>query len=603
MVRFRLRTKFLFSLFLVGVGLTTATLFVARRTVERQIRLQIFQDIRNSVSTFQNVQRQREQFREHSAQLLADLPILKALMTTEHAATIQDGSKELWSLGGADLLVLADRRGRIVAINTRSGDFGREAAQEALTKSLNHEEERAWWLVNGRLYEVALQPVESGPHGASRGLGYLVVGDEVDDTVVRELSQVASSQAAFRYGNNIIRSSLSSLHEAELSHQLSEQRTSGRDPEEVQLGQEHYLQAVLDLSPGVQPGVQLIVLKSLDEATAFLGQLNRLLLSLAMVALAVASFMVFLFSHTFTRPLGNLVEAVRALGRGDYDYPVAVQGQDEVAEVTAAFLRMRTSLRESQRKLIESERLATIGRMANSISHDLRHSLAAILANAEFLTENNRTPSDRSELYQEVRWAVNEMTELIDSLLEFSRTREALHPTNGDLEGTIERAVRAVTAHPDFQRISVNVHREADTDGWFDARKMERVFQNLIRNACESVSLVHGRVDIYVQGDNERLRVKVEDNGRGIPEAVRERLFEPFVSQGKENGTGLGLTIVQKIVQDHGGAVRVESTSSAGTTFVIELPRARGTPVASANGNAVVRTVIPSTLPMDGKVS
>ena len=389
-------------------------------------------DLRAIVTT-RNLRSAVQQGR-HSA-LLADLPILKALMTTEHAATIQDGSKELWSLEGADLLVLADRRGRIVAINTRSGDFGREAAQEALTKSLNHEEERAWWLVNGRLYEVALQPVESGPHGASRGLGYLVVGDEVDDTVVRELSQVASSQAAFRYGNNIIRSSLSSLHEAELSHQLSEQRTSGRDPEEVQLGQEHYLQAVLDLSPGVQPGVQLIVLKSLDEATAFLGQLNRLLLSLAMVALAVASFMVFLFSHTFTRPLGNLVEAVRALGRSDYDYPVAVQGQDEVAEVTAAFLRMRTSLRESQRKLIESERLATIGRMANSISHDLRHSLAAILANAEFLTENNRTPSDRSELYQEVRWAVNEMTELIDSLLEFSRTREALHPTNGDLEG------------------------------------------------------------------------------------------------------------------------------------------------------------------------
>jgi signal transduction histidine kinase len=120
-----------------------------------------------------------------------------------------------------------------------------------------------------------------------------------------------------------------------------------------------------------------------------------------------------------------------------------------------------------------------------------------ILANAEFLTENNRTPSDRSELYQEVRWAVNEMTELIDSLLEFSRTREALHPTNGDLEGTIERAVRAVTAHPDFQRISVNLHREADTDGWFDARKMERVFQNLIRNALAYETFPSiGRVEV-----------------------------------------------------------------------------------------------------------
>lgn len=593
MVSFRLRTKFLFSLFLVGLGLTSATLFVARRTVERQIRLQIFQDIRNSVSTFQNVQRQRERFLEHSAQLLADLPILKALMTTEHAATIQDGSKELWGVAGSDLLVIADRNGLIVATHTRLGDFGKESAQAALAKSL-HEEEHAWWLVNGRLYQISLQPIESGPHGASRGLGYLVLGDEVDDAVVRELSQVASSQVAFRYGNNIVRSSLSSLHEAELSHQLSEKHsTNGRDPEEVRLGQENYLQAIVSLSPGIEPGVQLIVLKSLDEATAFLGQLNRLLLALALVALAVASSMVFLFSHTFTRPLAALVDAVRALGKADYDYPVAVRGQDEVAEVTAAFLRMRSSLRESQRKLIESERLATIGRMANSISHDLRHSLAAILANAEFLTENNRTVSDRAELYQEVRSAVNEMTELIDSLLEFSRTREALHPTYGDLEDSVARAIHSVSAHPDFHSITILVHREEETDAWFDARKMERVFQNLIRNACEAVSPDHGRVDVYIRADKEVLRIKVEDNGRGIPEIVRERLFEPFVSQGKENGTGLGLTIVQKIVQDHGGIVQVESTSSAGTTFLIELPRSRGTPVASANGEAVVRSVIP----------
>src|SRR4030095_424061 len=114
MAKFRLRTKFLFSLFLVGAGLTLTSVIVARRTVERQVRLQIFQDLQNSVSTFQNVQRQREQFLDHSAQLLADLPILKALMTTEHSATIQDGSKDLWTVAGSDLLVLGNRNGQVV---------------------------------------------------------------------------------------------------------------------------------------------------------------------------------------------------------------------------------------------------------------------------------------------------------------------------------------------------------------------------------------------------------------------------------------------------------------------------------------------------------
>ena len=598
-VKFRLRTKFLFSLFLVGAALTLTTVFVARRTVERQVRLQIFQDLRNSVSTFQNVQRQREQNLEHSAQFLADLPLLKALMTTEDAATIEDGSKGLWSTLGSDLLVLSNRNGQVLALKAKTGDFGHDAAQAAISDALSHGQDRQWWFGNGRLYEVSIQPIEAGPRTASRNLGFLVLGYEVDDALVRELSQVAASQVAFRYGDKVIRSTLSPVQEAELNPQRVEMQGSARPaPEEIQLGQERFLQTTVDLSPaGASPSVQLVVLKSLDQATAFLGQLNQLLLALALVALAVASFMVFLFSHTFTRPLGNLVEAVRALGKGDYDYPVEVRGSDEVSEVTASFLRMRTDLRESQRQLIDAERLATIGRMASSISHDLRHSLAAIMANAEFLSESNRNQLERAELYQEVRSAVNQMTELIDSLLEFSRTRDALHATHGSLEDVIAHAVHVVSAHPEFHPIAISIHSSGTTDGWFDARKIERVFQNLVRNACEAVAADRGKIEINLVGEDDRFLVTVEDNGRGIPELVRGRLFEPFVSQGKENGTGLGLTIVQKLLQDHGGDVRVERTSSQGTLFLVTLPRSRGIPVASPDGNAVVRSVVHLKMP------
>src|SRR4029453_2005373 len=181
------------------------------------------------------------------------------------------------------------------------------------------------------------------------------------------------------------------------------------------------------------------------------------------------------------------------------------------------------------------------------------------------------------------------MTELIDSLLEFSRTREALHPTYGSLDDVVTRAVHIVNVHPDFHSVSIRVHSNGSTEGWFDSRKMERVFQNLIRNACEAVAPDRGKIDITLRGEEKNLVVRIEDNGRGIPELVRERLFEPFVSQGKENGTGLGLTIVQKLVQDHGGEVRVERTSSEGTIFLITLPRSLGTPLASPDGNAVVR--------------
>lgn len=162
MGKFRLRTKFLFSLLLVGVGLTAGTLFVARQTAEQQVRLQIFQDLRNSVYTFRNVQKLRQQSLTRSAELLADLPILKAMMFTNHAATIQDASQEQWNLAGSDLLVLADRTGKVVALHSKASDFDRTAAQEALTRSLAEEREGHWWFGGKRLFEVSIQPIFVG---------------------------------------------------------------------------------------------------------------------------------------------------------------------------------------------------------------------------------------------------------------------------------------------------------------------------------------------------------------------------------------------------------------------------------------------------------
>jgi signal transduction histidine kinase len=239
------------------------------------------------------------------------------------------------------------------------------------------------------------------------------------------------------------------------------------------------------------------------------------------------SLLVFLISHTFTRPLDTLVAGVRALGQGNFSYPLEPHGGDEVAEVTGAFDRMRTSLQSTQRELLDAERLATIGRMASSISHDLRHSLAAVMANAEFLCESDLSPGQREDLYAEITVAVKQMTDLIESLLEFSRTRESLHPSHGDVREAVESAIKALKS---------------------------------------------GQIDVGLRRNGESLEIRISDNGPGIAEAVRDKLFEPFVSYGKENGTGMGLTVVQKILQDHGGDVVVERTSPEGTTFRLNVP-------------------------------
>src|SRR5580698_10547748 len=210
--------------------------------------------------------------------------------------------------------------------------------------------------------------------------------------------------------------------------------------------------------------------------------------------------------------------------------------------------------------------------MASSISHDLRHSLAAIVANAEFLLESRLSSDQREELYQEVRIGVNQMTELIDSLLQFSRTRESLRLTFGNVKDSVDRVVQIIHTHPRFHPVWISVLQDGNCKCWFDTKKLERAFYNLLLNACEATPGEGGRITVELTGIPDGVQVRVIDNGRGIPESVRDKLFEPFVSSGKENGTGLGLTVVQKIVQDHGGDVVVEKTSVEGTIFRLTLP-------------------------------
>jgi signal transduction histidine kinase len=222
--------------------------------------------------------------------------------------------------------------------------------------------------------------------------------------------------------------------------------------------------------------------------------------------------------------------------------------------------------------------------MASSISHDLRHSLAAIVANAEFLCEARLSAEQREELYQEVRIAVNQMTDLIDSLLEFSRTRESMRPVYGSVKETLERVVQTIRSHPEYHDISITITQTGNSIGWFDPRKLERALFNLLLNACEAVKPETGHVEVDLREVSGGVELRVSDNGSGVPQSIQGNLFEPFVSFGKENGTGLGLTVVQKIVQDHGGEVSVERTSSQGTVFRVMLPLSSAPENAGENG-------------------
>jgi signal transduction histidine kinase len=572
----RLRTKFLLSLIVTTAALSSATLLIVQYYLSRHARDQIHDQISSSFLTFQDFSQQRQRLLLQSAAVSADLPNIKALMTTDHEATIQDASYDFWQLAESDLFLLANPAGRVMALHTTTADLGREEAWAALTQTLARERTRDWWFAGGRLFEVFMRPIYFGTPFDNSLLGVLVTGYAVNEQLSAVAARITSSDVAFRYGGEVVASTLSPHQQMELSG-VAHPPVEGSAVESVdlRLGDENFVAASRVLAPTGGPPVTLTLLKSYDAATLFLQNLNRMLVGVGLVAVLAGSGLMFLISHTFTRPLVTLASGVRALEKGNFTFPLNFRSNDELGELTIAFERMRKTLRESQQHLLHAERLATVGRMASTISHDLRHPLTTILAYAEILADSDLDEAQRQELYEEIRTFVNNMAELIASLLEFSKAQEALQVVHGDLVRTLEHTMNAVRLRPEFRQIRLKLAHSGSTEGWFDFNKLDRVFYNLLLNAGEAAPSDSGEIAVDVLGLNDRIEISISDNGSGIPESIRSEIFQPFVTYGKTDGTGLGLAVADKVVRDHGGDLRVESTGPHGTTFKITLPAGR----------------------------
>ena len=195
-------------------------------------------------------------------------------------------------------------------------------------------------------------------------------------------------------------------------------------------------------------------------------------------------------SRLVTRPLEELSKSVRAFGMGDVDHRLPRHGTEEVLELSAAFARMRNEIQQANRALLESERLATIGRMASSVSHDFRHYLATIYANAEFLVGIRYSSQERAEIFGDIRTAVLGTTDMIESLLVFSRTGASIRRSPELMATLVEHAIALIRTHPDAQgvRIETRYGNPAETGVVVDQKQIERAIFNLLLNACQSSS-------------------------------------------------------------------------------------------------------------------
>jgi signal transduction histidine kinase len=559
---------------LVIAIVTSLCVLLIRHRLRVQVADDLSQDLDHSVITFQNLQAERLGALERENALLAELPTLKALMTSGDDLTIRDGAVEFWQLSGDDLFALADPSGRVVAAYTK-GTSSNNNLRLGL-KALLAVPDRHYLIDGGSLYVCSVRPLYFGSDEDGTLLGYVISGVSIERTV-REISQPTGVEATFLSGEQIVASTLSPSLQANLAKQPLLLLGKSRTPATVKLGNARFLASTEDLSPTATSSLRLVLLKSFEPAELSIGRIDRIVLLAGFLALLSGTGLMIALSRLVTGPLEELSRSVKAFGVGDWKYRIPRYGTQEVRQLSAAFARMRNEIVEANRALLESERLATIGRMASSISHDLRHYLAAIYANSEFLASDRLSTKERAEIFADVRAAVYGTTDMIESLLIFSRTGASLRKSPELIASLVERTAALIRAHPDADGVTVvtRCSNPADTAAFVDGKQIERAIYNLLLNACQSIRSADTAptVVITIETRDQHVILCVIDNGAGVSENIRSSLFEPFVSEGKQKGTGLGLTLAHCIAVEHGGEVVLLSSYPGETIFQMKVAR------------------------------
>ena len=301
------------------------------------------------------------------------------------------------------------------------------------------------------------------------------------------------------------------------------------------------------------------------EVLAAEESIHRWVMVLLIGAPILAIAIVLSVGRSIAGPLGRLRAGAMRLASGDLDTRIDVGTDDEFGALARQFNSMTVALKENQERLVQSEKLAGIGRLAAGVAHEINNPLAVILGYSRLLGKGASGPlADDVRVIEEEAIRARDIVEgLLDLSRPLSQAREALN-----LREICEEVVGRLRDAGGLGGVEVVVEGEATGQG--HPLKIRQVLTNLIRNAAEAAG-AKGRVTIRVRDDIQGARVDVEDDGPGLAEHAASRLFEPFFTT-KDKGTGLGLAVSRAIARAHGGDITLSPSPGQGAIFTLTLP-------------------------------
>jgi len=307
-------------------------------------------------------------------------------------------------------------------------------------------------------------------------------------------------------------------------------------------------------------------------------------------AVAICAVSMFMLAYLVQRPMVELQEKIAEVSQGNLDVAVTfAQRNDEIGDLGRNFNHMMQQLRESRAEIerlhrtqmSRAEHLATLGELATGLAHEIRNPLAGIAGVIEIVSRDLPATSPARAVIKDVREEIAQINRIVTDLLETARP----HPPQirrSNLNTTVEHAVMLARQQVLSKPIKIELHRSPDLpEVEHDSDQIHQVLLNLLLNAVQAME-APGTIKVEIGARDGYASVVVSDTGRGIPAQNLPNIFRPFFTT-KGNGTGLGLSLAHRSVEDHHGQIEVTSVVGKGSQFIVLLPFQ--TPAATTGGS------------------
>jgi signal transduction histidine kinase len=355
--------------------------------------------------------------------------------------------------------------------------------------------------------------------------------------------------------------------------------TGQKDPELPWLRINWEIKALVPIASVLLGGMLLFLLATLSWRDP---ERHMVLLVAGAGAVAICGVLLVVLTYTVQRPMVELQQKISQLGSGDLSANVSfAHRNDEIGDLGRNFNQMVSQLRESRveierlhrTQMSRAEHLATLGEMATGLAHEIRNPLAGIAGVIEIIGRDLPSTSPARSVVKDVRQEIARINHIVTDLLQTARP----HPPKvrkSDLNTTVEHAVMLGRQQALAKSVEIALHKDPTLpEVEHDSDQIHQVLLNLLLNSLQAIEQ-NGKITVNLESHGKAAVVQVIDNGRGIAPDQLPNIFRPFYTT-KGDGTGLGLSLARRIVEDHQGRIDVSSTLGKGTTFSVVLPLQR----------------------------